>query len=169
MHKEIDVKKSKATYIILIVAFLLWLPFFFVLSQAENDPIIRLITSAIVLVALFTDKYIHEFCHYVVNRALGFECKVKFGLLMSECKVFGTQTYKQVILGSAAPLLYYIPVSVLVLVSNIAVPYKWVFLSVLILWLSSMAGDYQYIYHALSNKDAVFNDNGTVLVISKAQ
>lgn len=167
MRKEIDVTSLKVIKILLIV----FLPFvvipYIIANSIEIDESRKLIQLAIFVVCLLLNKYPHEFCHYAVGRILGFKCRVKFGLLRSECKVFGLQSYKQLILIAIAPLLFYIPVSIVIFASNILFLYKIVFLSSFMFWLSSMVGDYVYVYYALTNRGAEFGDNGHVLVISK--
>ncbi len=167
MTKEIDVTKYRLTAVLQILA-VLGLAVLLVLAlllEKEKPHLFIYVAGA--LAAVFLNRYLHEAAHYAVGRLQGFKCEMKFGIKISECRVFGAQTYKQVVALSLAPLYVYIPVTVLVLLSGAPISLKLVYTAILSLFIGGMAGDFIYVAEALKNKGGRFTDNGHVLVIEQ--
>lgn len=161
--KIIDVTKSKATFVIGCVIIAIWFPLFYFSIKEINGILYILAVIAITLL----NRVAHEMCHYIANRAMGFECKLRFGFPTSECKVYGTQNSKQLIISAVAPAFIYVCIALVILVVNMEQSYRLASISILALLISTMAGDFQYIYYALTNKEATFIDDGTTLKISQ--
>jgi len=167
MTKEIDVTKYRMTAGIQILA-VLGLAVLLVLALLlEKEKLYLFIYVAFALAAVFLNKYLHEAAHYAAGRLQGFKCEMKFGMKISECRVLGTQTYKQVVALSLAPLCVYIPVTALVLRSGASIGLKLVYSGILCLFIGGMAGDFIYVAEALKNKGGKFTDKGHVLEIEQ--
>lgn len=170
MKKEVDITKYRITYISQIVTLIAFAAFFilmFFVAKQENRMWITVIYIGGTIVVIFLNTLLHETCHYIVGRIQGFRCEIKYGLKMSECRVHGVQSYKQVIALSLAPLYAYIPLSLIIFLSGTPVSLKVIYSAVLCMFVGGMMGDFIYVYEALRNKDGRFTDNGHVLVIEK--
>lgn len=175
MPKTINLKKKITPYAAQLIAALFII---YLLSKnfsfyTDKQMFTQLFFHIVILgVLLLTSKFPHELCHKAVAEKLGFKCKVEFGVFVSESKIRGIQTYKQVIMISIAPLLYFLPMSAILFISSIfisSIINKQILLSILIYWLASMVGDFMYIYYALTNREAKFVDNGSVLLITSKE
>lgn len=171
MKKEVDITKyNKVAFefqIFSLGAFIAFMVLMIIAAIKENRPLNIIFYLVGTVVVIFLNKYIHETCHYIVARIQGFDCQIKYGLKMSECRVNGVQTYRQVIALSLAPLYFYIPVSFIVYLSGIPISLKAMYSGVLCLFLGGMLGDFIYVSEALKNKGARFTDKGHILIIEK--
>ncbi len=170
MRTEVDITKYKITFIIPIIIMVASAVFIVIAVLAvirENKLTILPFYMVGAIAVIFLNRYLHEACHYLVGRIQGFKCKIKFGLKMSECRVDGVQSYKQVIALSLAPLYVYIPISLLILLSSSAFSFKVMYSGVLCLFIGGMLGDFIYVFEALRSRGGRFTDNGHVLEIEK--
>lgn len=170
MRTEVDITKYRIAFIFQIITLAAFIAFMVLMVLAvirENriSNVFFYLGGAIVVI--FLNKYLHEACHYIVGRIQGFKCEMKFELKMSECRVDGVQSYKQVIALSLAPLYVYIPVSLIILLSGTAISLKVIYSGVLCLFVGGMLGDFIYVFEALRNKGGRFTDNGHVLIIER--
>ncbi len=172
MKTEVDITKYKiaSTFQIITLAAFVTFTVLMVLAVKQEKRIINIFFYLVgAIVVIFLNKYLHEACHYIVGKIQGFKCEMKFGFKMSECRVDGVQSYKQVIALSLAPLYVYIPVSLLILLSGTAFSLKAIYTGVLCLFVGGMIGDFIYVYEALRNKGGRFTDDGHVLIIEKEE
>ncbi len=167
MKIEIDITKYKFSAILQIVVTII-LAFCLIISFIlEAHKMIMFLYLIAVIIIIFSNKYLHEGCHYIIGRLQGFQCQIKFGLKMSECRVLGTQNYKQVIALSLAPLYVYLPIILIILLSGATNSLKFLSFGVFGLLMGGMAGDFIYVYEAFRNKKGMFNDTGHILLIEK--
>ncbi len=167
MKIEIDITKYRFTaalQIIVTIMLAICLVIAFILETHKTFMFLYLVGAVIFI---FLNKYLHEGCHYIIGRLQGFNCQIKYGFKLSECRVLGTQTYKQVIALSLAPIYIYIPAIVIILLSDAAISLKFLALGIFGLLMGGMAGDFIYVYEAFRNKTGTFTDTGHILLIEK--
>ncbi len=172
MRTEVDITKYKITIIfpiIIMVASAVFMVLAVLAAIRENKLTSLPFYMVGAIAVIFLNRYLHEACHYLVGKIQGFKCEMKFGLKMSECRVDGVQSYKQVIALSLAPLYVYIPISLLILLFSSAFIFIAMYLGVLCLFVGGMIGDFIYVYEALRNRGGSFTDNGHVLIIEKGK
>ncbi len=170
MRTEVDITKYKITIIfpiIIMVASAVSMVLAVLAAIRENKLTSLPFYMMGAIAVIFLNRYLHEACHYLVGRIQGFKCEMKFGLKMSECRVDGVQSYKQVIALSLAPLYVYIPISLLILLSGTTISLKAIYSGVLCLFIGGMLGDFIYVFEALRNRGERFTDNGHVLIIER--
>jgi len=162
--KEVDVTKYKITDISQIFTVLAFIVLFAIAYFDTQNTLVYLLCT---LIFLLCNKFPHELSHYLIGRIQGFKCTVKFGFFMSECRTYGVQTYKQVIAQSLAPLYIYLPVTIILLLSNKDLSIRLLILSLFVYAFGCMIGDFIYVYTAFTHKNAKFTDNGHTLIIEK--
>lgn len=165
MTKEIDITKYKITAFAQIIAATLFVALIVLAFIFDKSLKNILIYIGCIVFFFLINVYIHELCHYIVGRLQRFNCTIKFGMKLSECRVDGEQTFLQVILFSMAPAFLYLPVSVGLLLSRLGLSQKLIVLALLICCLGGMTGDFIYVFAALKNRGGKFTDNGHTLVI----